>query len=289
LFEDGLTIPDDIDELDELVGQLGASLLVVDPLVAHLPGQIDSHRDQSVRRALAPLYRLAESRCCAVLALMHLNKAQGIAPLARLGGSSAFGNFARSVLLLDRDPDDPDGDMGTRRVLAHIKCNVGVEMPSLLYKVEPILLPADGGQPEVETSRLELIGESPHTARALLAAPSDDERSALDEAKDFLRGELDDGNRHPAGDIFRAARQLGITDRTLKRARKDIGAETEKAGFGRGWEWWLPKGPSVSSKPAFLHEDASPQVLAPSENGVSDDAIAELGLLSLGELQERFE
>jgi RecA-family ATPase len=109
-FEDGLTIPDDIDTLHELVAEHSANLLVVDPLVAHLPGDIDSHKDQSVRRALAPLYRLAEECGCAVVCVMHLNKAQGLAPLARLSGSGAFGNFARSVLLLDRDPDDPDGD-----------------------------------------------------------------------------------------------------------------------------------------------------------------------------------
>jgi RecA-family ATPase len=75
-LEDGITIPDDIDVLNELVAEVGANLLIVDPLVAHLPGGIDSHKDQSVRRALAPLYRLAEAQGCAVVALMHLNKAQ---------------------------------------------------------------------------------------------------------------------------------------------------------------------------------------------------------------------
>jgi hypothetical protein len=287
-LDDGLTIPDDVDSLDELVSEHDANLLIVDPLVAHLPGEIDSHKDQSVRRALAPLYRLAENRGCAVVCVMHLNKAQGLAPLARLSGSGAFGNFARSVLLLDRDPDDPDGELGVRRVLAHVKCNPAREASSLLYEIEPMLLAANDGQPEVETSRLRLIGESPHTGRALLTAASDEDRLAIDEATDFLLAELDGGNRHQAGDIFKAARQLGIADRTLKRARQKIGAETEKAGFGRGWEWWLPKGPSLPGEPAFLHEGASHQVLAPSENGLEEDAITELGLLSLGELEERF-
>lgn len=287
-FEDGITIPDDIDVLTELVAETGASLLVVDPLVAHLPGGIDSHKDQSVRRALAPLYRLAETRGCAVVAVMHLNKATGLAPLARLGGSSAFGNFARSVLLLDRDPDDPDGEEGNQRVLAHVKCNVAALAPSLLYKVAPILLPAEGSQPKVETSRLEFLGESEHNGRSLLALASEDERSAGEEAVEFLQAELADGQRYPAGDILKAARQLGIADRTLQRARKKLDVRTEKAGFGRGWEWWLPKAPSLPGEPAFLHEGDSPQVLAPSDETAGEDAITELGLLSLGELQERF-
>jgi hypothetical protein len=272
-IEDGIAIPDDMEELERLVAEVDARLVVVDPLVAHLPMHIDSHKDQSVRRALAPLYRLAEAQNCAVLALLHLNKAQGLAPLMRLGGSGAFGNAARSVLLLDRDPDDPDGEEGNQRVLAHIKCNVAPLAPSLVYAVKPILLPATDTDPEVETSRLELVGESPHNGRALLEVASGEERSALDEAIDFLKAELEDGERHHAGDLFKEARKLGIADRTLKRARKRLGAETEKTGFGRtgAWEWWFPKGPSEEREPAFLHIEASVREtapsLAPSSNG----------------------
>lgn len=294
-MEDGITIPDDIHQLTGLVAELEARLVIVDPLVAHLPVHIDSHKDQSVRRALAPLYRLAEECNCAVVALMHLNKAQGLAPLARLSGSGAFGNLARSVLLLDHDPDDPDGEEGTRRVLAHVKSNVSPLASSLLYEVEPILLPAANGQPEVETSRLKLLGESPHSGRSLLATETEEERSALDEAVDFLRAELDDEQRHPAGGLFKAARAVGIADRTLKRARNKIGAQTEKAGFGAGWEWWLPKGPSQPTQPAFLHERANVHDTAPSDSLASsgdfdleEDAITELGVLSLGDLRERF-
>lgn len=242
-LEDGIAIPEDVAQLEQLVAEMGARLIVIDPLVAHLPGHIDSHKDQSVRRALAPLYRLARTQRCAVVVLIHLNKAQGLAPLARLAGSGGFGNAARSVLLLDRDPDDPAGEDGRRRVLAHIKCNVAEEAPSLLYEVEPIVLPASAGQSEVETSRLKLIGESGHNGRSILALASEEDRSAGDDAAEFLRAELKDGARHPVADMFKAARQVGISDRTLQRARRRLGVDTGKAGFGGGWEWWLPKAP----------------------------------------------
>jgi AAA domain len=278
-IEDGLTIPDDMDELERLVAELEARLVIVDPLVAHLPTSIDSHKDQSVRRALAPLYRLAEAQGCAVVALLHLNKTQGIAPLMRLSGSGAFGNAARSVLLLDRDPGDPDGDEGDQRVLAHIKCNVAPLAPSLLYQVTPIVLPATTVDPEVETSRLELLGESSYNGRALLAAASEEERTALAEAKEFLLGEIGDGIRRPAENIFKAARKLGIADRTLQRARHELGGKSEKAGFDRGWEWWLPdaatKAPSEETEPAFLHEEADTQLLATSGQIASDEDAAD--------------
>jgi len=242
--EDGLTIPDDLPELERLVVAHRARLVVLDPLAAHLDGGIDSHKDQSVRRALAPLHRLAEAQGCAVVALIHLNKAQGLAPLMRLGGSVAFGNAARSVILLERDPDDPDGEEGSQRVLAHIKCNLGPLAPSQLYKVMPVVLPAIVDKPQVETSRLDLIGESAHNGRTLLAAVNEEERSAVDEAVEFLEAELGDGGRHLAAEILRDARKIGITEPTLRRARKRLEVRTEKAGFGRGWEWWLPKASS---------------------------------------------
>jgi hypothetical protein len=161
-------------------------------------------------------------------------------PLQRLSGSGGFGNAARSVLLLDRDPDDPDGENGNRRVLAHIKCNVGRLMASLLYEIRPILLPAVDGMPELETSRLELVGESHHDGRALLDAGGEDERSAREEAEEFLRDLLADGACHPAAGIYAEASKHRISNMTLKRARVRIGAKTRKAGFGGGWEWWLP-------------------------------------------------
>jgi hypothetical protein len=241
--EDGIAIPDDVAQLEETVGELGARLVVIDPLVAHLPGEIDSHRDQSVRRALAPLYRLAKNTGCAVVVVLHLNKSTGLAPLMRLGASVAFGNAARSVLLLDRDPDDREGERGDRRVLAHIKCNVAPHAPSLLYRVASIVLPAEGSAPLVETSRLELLGESEHDGRALLRVGDEEERSAVEEAEEFLRGELPaDGSRRLAEEILRDARKLGISEPTLRRARRRLGVESEKTGFTRGWEWWLPEG-----------------------------------------------
>jgi hypothetical protein len=282
--EDGIAIPDDLQELEHLVDALGVRLLVVDPLVAHLPLQIDSHRDQSVRRALAPLYRLAKTNSCAIVTILHLNKTQGLTPLARLGGSGGFGNAARSVLLLDRDPDDPAGDGGNRRVLAHIKCNVAPLAPSLLYQVAPIVLPADGAAPMVETSRLELVGESVHDGRSLLG--SEDERSAIQEAEEFLRDYLSDGARQPAAEIYREAAKLRIADTTLKRARRKLGVETEKAGFNRGWEWWLPStkspasssnGPLASSLPSVTTEEdeedegAKNRCQTSSEGGADDD------------------
>ena len=60
--EEGLSLPDDIAELDRLTGELEPALIVVDPVMAYLGASVDAHRDAPTRRALAPLARLARDR-----------------------------------------------------------------------------------------------------------------------------------------------------------------------------------------------------------------------------------
>ena len=236
---EGLSLPADVSELDRLIGETGARLVVVDPIVAFLDGGIDSHKDASVRQALAPLARIADTRRCAVLAVLHVNKATGSDWYRRLSGSGGFGGAARSVLLFGRDPDDEDAERGTARLLAHAKCNVAELAPSERWTLAPILLPASGDEPETRTARLELVGECEHSYRVLLDTSSDpDERAPRDEARDFLRAELYAGPR-PVKDVERAARDAGIAPRTLQRARASLGVKSRKSGFHGGWEWEL--------------------------------------------------
>lgn len=247
---DGLAFPRDVDDLDGLLADTGARLVVIDPVVAHLDGGIDSHKDASVRQALAPLARIAADRGCAVLAILHVNKALGSDWYRRLSGSGGFGGAARSVLLFGRDPDDEDPERGTGRLLAHAKCNVGELAPSERWRVASIVLPASNGDPETRTARLELVGESERGYRELLDAGSDpEERLPRDEAEDFLRVELSGGAR-PSKDVQRSARDAGISERTLRRARERLGVKPRPEGFGVGWTWELP------SKLATLSESA---------------------------------
>lgn len=238
--EDGLVLPDDTAELEICVQEEAAVFVAIDPLTAHLPAQVNSWRDQSVRLALAPLHRMAERQGCAVTVVAHLNKSLSAEPLRRIGGSIGIPAAARSALLLARDPDDPDGEEGTSRVLAQVKTNYGLEAPSLRFDIEPIVLPATENEPDVETARLVERGESEHRGEALLASRDDpEERSAVDEAAVWLEDLL---SSSPVGatEVQTAARKHGISERTLRRAKTRLGAESKKAAFGGGWEWALP-------------------------------------------------
>jgi archaellum biogenesis ATPase FlaH len=235
--EDGLRLPDDLDELERLVVQHQAQLVVIDPLMAHLPENVNSWRDQSVRRALAPLHRLAEAHGCAVVVIGHLNKAPGTEALYRAGGSIGISGAARSVLLLARDPEDPEGDKGVRRVLAHVKCNLASKAPSLAYRVEPVLL--DDG---TTTARLVAYGESEATDAQLLSRRDDEDAPQRTEAESFLSAVLEDGPV-PAKTVKRAADDAGIAWRTVERAKTKLGVKTVQVGGKAhgGWVWQLPE------------------------------------------------
>lgn len=162
--------------LERLVEEEKPSLVVVDPLMAHLGDKIDSHRDHSIRRALAPLYHLADRHGCAVVVVLHLNKMGGGDVFSRIGGSIGISGAARSILLLGRDPDDEDKEHGPRRVLAHFACNVAPEAPSLRYEIRTVVLPATGDEPEVETARIEYVETCGYTASDLLWGQPDEEK-----------------------------------------------------------------------------------------------------------------
>jgi len=249
----------DLDALRQAVRAVDAVLVIVDPLMAHLPDARDAHRDQDVRRALAPLAAFAAETGAAVAAVRHLNKNGGVAgsaPLYRGAGSIGIIGAARAGLLVAADPDDPTGE---RRVLAVVKSNLAAKAPSLAYR----LVPTAGAV------RVAWEGPTPHTAAALLAAAvSAEDRPALDEATAFLREALASGPR-PAAEVKIAAKEAGIAERTLERARLRAGILTRKEGFaGAPWVWMPPFSPrpntlQVGENGAFGENAALPAFQPP--------------------------
>jgi RecA-family ATPase len=221
----------DLSDIERAIKVCEAKLVIIDPFMAYLPGQVNSYRDQDVRRVLAPLSSLAEGTGAAVVVLRHLNKAVGVGnPLYRGGGSIGIIGAARSALLAAADPDSaPD----TRRILAVTKSNLAALPPSLAYHIETNAQ----GIPVIVWE-----GESTHTARSLQSIVAEAERgSALTEAEEYLKTSLADGPKS-CGELFREAKQLGIKEITLRRAKDKLRVTSKKEGYGNKghWCWELP-------------------------------------------------
>ncbi|MBI5197931.1 MAG: AAA family ATPase [Nitrospirae bacterium] len=219
---------DDTEAITSACRQVAARLVVIDPLMGYLSGRTDSHRDQDIRTALGPLAKMAEEVGVAVLVVRHLNKSGSGQSIYRGGGSIGIIGAARSALLIAKDPQDEN-----RRVLAGIKNNLAPMPESLVFHIDG----TDGA------SRIVWGGASTHTADSLLAIPvSPEERSALDEAQDFLRDLLSDGPVE-VKEIQKQIRGAGIAERTLHRAKKVLGVHARKQGYKPSvWVWFLEDG-----------------------------------------------
>lgn len=91
---------------------------------------------------------------------------------------------------------------------------------------------------EIRTSRIEWVGEAPEVdVRELLNRPDPKERSAREEAIDFLRtsGAMDAAQ--PVKDLEADARARGISDKTLQRARRALHLAVSRPSFGGPYYW----------------------------------------------------
>jgi RecA-family ATPase len=80
-----LQVPQDVETLGRFVETHDVGLVIVDPFNAFLVGEVNSWRDHDLRRALAPLARMAESCSVAVLIVVHLNSPLHRGPVSRIG------------------------------------------------------------------------------------------------------------------------------------------------------------------------------------------------------------
>jgi len=196
--------------------------------MAYLAGGIDAHRDQDVRRALHALSATAERTGAALVIVRHLNKAPGGNALYRGGGSIGIIGAARAGMLIAPDPAEE-----RRRILACTKSNLAEKPKSLAYRLV--------GDEQHDCARVVWDGPSDLTADALLNPPRESKR---DDAGQFLEDLLADGPV-PTSEIKRHAAAEDISERTLKRAKQELGVEAVREGksgeIGGGlWYWRLP-------------------------------------------------
>lgn len=231
-------------QLAALIEQHDARLVVIDPLMAALPPELNSHRDQDMRSVLAPVAGMAQRTRAAILLVRHLNKSGGGGAVYRGGGSIGIIGAARCGLVLGRDPDAADGDHDDgQRVLAMTKCNVGRMAKPLRLQLVPAPSPAPG----IEVARIEWGGTAKVSADELVAPR--EEQGAIARAVDLLRTLMKDGPIL-AGEAHAALEANGVSLRTEGRAKDKLDILTKREGVKGKWWWYLPDQlpPSHSAK-----------------------------------------
>jgi putative DNA primase/helicase len=217
-----------LSNLEAVAIEYSPKLVVIDPLFAYTGGKTDIHRANECRAISAPLAVIAQRCGCAIVAVRHLSKSRGGGNALNAGiGSIDFAAAARSVLLVGQDPDDH-----SKRALVQSKNNLAPIGEGIAYALE------DG--------RFRWTGATTLTATRILSLPSnEEERDARSEAVEFLLSALADGPR-ASKEIEAEARSAGISESTLRRAKRRLGVRAVKEGgyFGgakQQWLWVMPE------------------------------------------------
>ncbi|MHA3701481.1 AAA family ATPase [Jatrophihabitans sp. YIM 134969] len=245
-----LSLPHDLAALKATIKTHDVGLVILDPLLSMIGDGIDTHRSHEVRSALDPLAKLADETGAIVCGIAHFNKSAGTDAASLITGSGAFKDVPRSVFGFARDDDG--------RVMTQVKNSLGRDdLPSLSYTIETVPLEVKGGTTEV--GKFVFTGTSERSVSDVLRdAASTEDQADRTEVVDWITKHLTDlGGEAVAGDVLKASRRDGFSDRTVQRARKKV-ATAERRGFGAEgrWVWVLID----DTKGAI---DVTPQKVAP--------------------------
>lgn len=200
---DPLTLADE--RIEKAIRQTNAKLVIIDPIQAFLGANVDMNRANEVRPLLRKIADVAQRTGCAIVLIGHLNKASGQQSGYRNLGSIDFRAASRSVLVVGKSKDDPN-----IRVMAHDKSSLAPAGTSLAF----VLGDEDG---------FRWIGDYDVTADELLSGIEKKAPSKIHEAKDLILNMLSNGKEVLSEDIDRVAIKRGISSRTVRDAKKELG------------------------------------------------------------------
>lgn len=219
-----LTLSDN--RIERAIVQNHARLLIIDPIQAFLGANVDMNRANEVRPIFRALGDAAQRTGCAIVLIGHLNKASGMQSTYRGLGSIDFTACVRSLLIIGKKKDDPNV-----RILAHEKSSLAPNGPSLAFKLG-------------DEEGFSWIGECELTADQMLgAASSERKEDKRKQAKELILSMLKGGRRVLSSEIDKAALDKGISSRTVRDAKAELGNRLKsRITTGRQKEYWMEEG-----------------------------------------------
>ncbi len=240
--EDDLFTLKDLGPLRKMVEEVHPTLVVLDPIMNFIGENTDAHRDNEVRPILSRLMLLAENEATTIMGVRHLRKAATGSAVYAAGGSVAFSGAARSVVLAAKHFKEGIGEI---YVMAHSKTNETPMGATLEYEIH------DEGKDEQGFYQTSFVwkGRSDVRADELVSDKRTDGEAApkVDRMKALISQLLDANPQGVAAStIATAAEQMGISEKTVRKAASELRVVKERVG-GAGkdgkWMWRLEGSP----------------------------------------------
>lgn len=202
--------------LEKAIAETGARLVVLDPIQGFLGADVDMHRANEIRPVMKHIAEIAEKYRCAVILVGHMNKCNVGKSAYRGLGSIDFQAAARSVLIVGRIKNEPE-----IRVVCQIKNSLAPEAKSIAFRLN-------------EKNGFEWIGECDVKADELLCGTAKVMKQKT--AIHFLEDTLSKGKMAQTK-IAELAEEKGISNKTLRNAKKSLDIKASK--IGNQWYWEL--------------------------------------------------
>lgn len=202
--------------LEKAISETGARLVVLDPIQGFLGADVDMHRANEIRPVMKHIAEIAEKYRCAIILVGHMNKCNMGKSAYRGLGSIDFQAAARSVLIVGRIKNEPE-----IRVVCQIKNSLAPEAKSIAFKLS-------------EKNGFEWLGECDVKAEELLCGTAKGMKQKT--AINFLEDTLSKGKMAQTK-IAELAEEKGISNKTLRNAKKTL--EVKASKIGNQWYWEL--------------------------------------------------
>jgi RecA-family ATPase len=232
----------DLELLRKKIEEIGnVALIVIDPVSSYVGvGKVNNSMTTDVRGFLAPLTDLATEKQVAIIGVMHFNKKADVTnAMLRIADSLAYVAAARHVYVVVDDTE-----IEGRRLFVKAKNNLSPDNKALTYMTQDCKVGRDE-ETHKDIYAPHVVWGSEHiqvTAAEAMQAEADGGQSdyAQKEARKFLVERLSSGAVKYA-DLLEDAKLNGISERTLRRAKRKLGIQVRKEKKIDGnWLWELP-------------------------------------------------
>lgn len=209
----GLTLDDE--RIREAIQNFQPRLVVIDPIQAYLGSDSDLQIAGRARKLMHRLSLWASTYDCAVVLIGHLNKKEGSKGLYRSLGSIDVVAAARSVLQVERDPEDTDV-----RVVTQIKNSLGPSDAVIRFEIRP-----QTGFSWISVDTVPLIEKKAEP-------PAFDTK--MEKAAYLIKETLAQGDV-PSNEMYEKLEAEGISHRTAEDTRKSMGIRCYRKM--KQWYW----------------------------------------------------
>ena len=223
-------LQDDLDILAAVIDQAGDVKLVnIDALTSYV-GKVDNNSQSDIRQVFDPLSQFAEEKGSPFSGSCIHPRVRRPTPYAPSPAASPTFKSARLAFFVQKEQDTD------RNLLLSVKNNLGPKAINRGYRIATkeisygIIAPyVQWDDAPVDVTADEAMAQAAAARRG---------GSSMEDAKDFLRDLLDD-EPVDAKTVLASAKQNGISERTLDRAKKalKIVSAKDEGSLDGAWKW----------------------------------------------------